>query len=144
MTPIERVAILLIAAATLAALVALVRWWTERRLRRLQAVSADTLLRSLAVEPDGRPIVVAFSAPGCAVCRTAQRPALQVLQSKSSHDPRVIAVDVSQQPSAAEAFGVLTVPSTVVLTPRGQVLTANHGFAAADILLKQVNLAATS
>jgi thioredoxin-like negative regulator of GroEL len=143
MTAIERIAILLIAAATLAALVALVRWWTGRRLRRLQAVSADTLLRSLAVEPDGRPIVVAFSAPGCAVCRTAQRPALQVLQSKSSHDPRVIAVDVSQQPSAAEAFGVLTVPSTVVLTPRGQVLTANHGFAAADVLLEQVNLAST-
>jgi len=143
MTSIERIVLLLIIAATFAALVVIVRWWTRRRLRALQEVSADTLLRSLAVEPDGRPIVVAFSAPGCAVCRTAQRPALQALQSKSSHDPRVIAVDISQQPSAAATFGVLTVPSTVVLTPRGQVLTANHGFAAADVLLEQVRLAAT-
>ena len=135
---------LLLVAAMLAALVIAARWWTRRRLRALQKVSADTLLHSLAVEPDGRPIVVAFSAPGCAVCRTAQRPALQALQSKSSHDPRVIAIDISQQPSAATTFGILTVPSTVVLTPRGQVLTANHGFAAADVLLDQVNLAVQS
>lgn len=142
MNALERAVLLLVVAGLLAALIAIVRWWTQRRLRALREVSADTLLRSLAVEPDGRPIVVAFSAPGCAVCRTAQRPALQTLQGKSSHDPRVITIDVSQQPEAAATFGVLTVPSTVVLTPRGQVLTANHGFAAADVLLEQVTLAA--
>ncbi|HEX5418058.1 MAG TPA: thioredoxin family protein [Chloroflexota bacterium] len=141
MNVLERVALLLLVAVAVAVVVALAGWVARRRLRTLQEVSPDTLLRSLAVEPDGRPIVVAFSAPGCAVCRTAQRPALQALQRTSSHDPRVISIDLSQQPAAASTFGVLTVPSTVVLTPRGRVLTANHGFAPADLLLEQVNLA---
>lgn len=142
MTPYERVVILIVLAVVLAVLIAGTRWWLRRRLRTLRRASASAVLETLAVTPDERPIVVAFSSPGCAVCRTAQRPALRVLQEISPEQPRVISIDVSLSPRVAEVFGVLTVPSTVVLTPRGQVLTANHGFAEAETLREQVRLAA--
>lgn len=142
MTPLDRIVVLIALALVVAAVIAAVRAWNRARLRQLQGVSAETFWDALGVESDGRPVVVAFSSPGCAVCRTAQRPALRALREKSAHDPRVVAVDVSERPDLASTFGVLTVPSTVVLSPRGRVVTANHGFAPAGLLTEQVGRAA--
>ena len=122
------------------ALVAASRLLAGRRLEGVRLLSSESLWEVLGTGPDGRPTVVAFSAPGCAACRTAQKPALTALQERAGNGVRVIEVDVVEQPRVARVFGVLTVPSTAVLDPSGAVLAANQGFATADRLATQVGL----
>ena len=54
---------------------------------------------------------------------------------------RVVSVDAARQPAVAKAFGILTVPSTVVLGSTGLVLAINHGFAPSDRLSAQLSAA---
>ena len=53
----------------------------------------------------------------------------------------MIHVDAADRPEVASTFGVLTVPATVVLDRRGRVAAANQGFATADQLALQLQLA---
>jgi thiol-disulfide isomerase/thioredoxin len=138
----ERVLILL-GFVVLIALIALVaRGIAARRLSRLRAAGGEQLWAALGLQPDGRAAVVAFSSPSCAACRTAQVPALRALEAQLGPNAvRIVTVDLADRPEAASAFGVLTVPSTVVLAPSGDVLAANNGFAPADRLVEQVTAA---
>ncbi|HXM56459.1 MAG TPA: thioredoxin family protein [Candidatus Dormibacteraeota bacterium] len=118
------------------------RLLARRRLRQVQAMPSTALWDALAEMPDGRPTVVAFSTPGCAACYTAQRPALTVLERRSEGRVRVLYVDAAERPETASAFGVMTVPATVVLGPEGSVVAANQGFATTEKLAEQVGLSA--
>lgn len=133
----------LIAAAVAVAVGALVvggRLLASRRVRRLRGLTPGTLWRTLDVEPDERPMIVAFSTPGCAACHTAQKPALAALEERAPGAVRVIHVDAAARPEVARAFGVMTVPATVVLDARGAVVAANQGFATTERLAEQVGL----
>ncbi|HTD76601.1 MAG TPA: thioredoxin family protein, partial [Chloroflexota bacterium] len=104
--------------------------------------SAAPLWEALGETPDGRRAVVAFSTPSCAACHTAQAPAIQVAEQQlGASSVRVIRVDASRQPEVARAFGVLTVPSTVVLEPAGRVVAVNQGFAPSRRLIEQLQSA---
>jgi thioredoxin-like negative regulator of GroEL len=54
---------------------------------------------------------------------------------------RVIRIDASRQPHVARAFGVVTVPSTVILEPAGRVVAINQGFAPSTRLIEQLQSA---
>ncbi len=123
-------------AALVAALVLGGRLAARRRLARLRRVRPGVLWTVMGTEPDGRPAVVAFSTPSCAACAT-QRVALAALEERSRGRVRVLRVDAAERPEVARAFGVLTVPATVVLDTRGAVLAANQGFATAEMLARQ-------
>jgi thiol-disulfide isomerase/thioredoxin len=139
----ERVLLLLAVAALVFAAIVLVRAIASVRRRRLLQDSPEPLWDSLGMQPDGRPTLVAFSTPSCAACHTAQAPAVQLVQaSLGSAKLRVVSIDAASQPLVAKTFGIMTVPSTVVLAPSGQVLAINHGFTASEKLSRQ--LAATS
>jgi thioredoxin-like negative regulator of GroEL len=134
----ERLLLLGVAIALLACLVIAARWRARRVAERVKAADAESLWQTLGVQPDGRPTIVAFSTPSCAACHTAQLPALAHLQRRTGeHALRVLQVDAADQPHVARAFGVLTVPSTVVLSAEGGVLAVNNGFATADRLAAQ-------
>jgi len=135
-----RALILGVLVTTVTALVLSGRLLARHRFARLRSAGRDALWESLGTLPDGRPTVVAFSTPSCAACWTAQKPALAALQERVRDGVRVIAVDAAQQPRVARAFGVLTVPATVVLDQSGGVLAANQGFATADRLAAQLHL----
>lgn len=90
----------------------------------------------------GHPVVVAFTSPDCAACQTAQGPALQELIVRLGRRIDVQEVDVLATRDMARAFGIFTVPSTVVLDARGSVVGLNVGFASADRLLAQLRVAA--
>jgi thioredoxin-like negative regulator of GroEL len=129
-----------IVAVALATIV--VRWWVRDRDRRREAAPSDALWDALEARPDGRPTIVAFSTPSCAVCKSAQAPALNALVDRlGPRSVRVIQVDAAERPHVAAAFGILTVPTTVVLANNGQVATTNNGFAPLDRLAQQVQLA---
>lgn len=136
----ERVLILAGLAALVFALLVSGRLLAGRSWQRLRNLSPEMLWDALGSGPDGRPSVVAFSTPGCAACWTAQKPALAALQERAPGRVRVIEIDAAEQPEVARAFGVLTVPATVVLGESGKLLAANQGFATADALAAQLGL----
>ena len=130
---------LLVLAVTVAVL--LVRCWNARRSRAL-ATTGTPMWAALGERPDGRRALVAFSTPSCAACRAAQAPAIAVAEARLGPAlVRVIRVDASRQPAVARAFGVLTVPSTVVLEPAGRVVAINQGFAPSGRLIEQLQRA---
>jgi len=137
---LQRALILGVLVMTVTALVLSGRLLAWHRFERLRAAGRDALWESLGTVPDGRPTVVAFSTPGCAACWTAQKPALAALEVRARNRVRVIAVDAVEQPEVARAFGVMTVPATVVLDQSGGVLAASQGFATTDQLAAQLRL----
>lgn len=87
---------------------------------------------------DGRPTVLFFTADYCTVCHYRQRPALDVLTAELDGGLRVVEVDAADDRTLARRFGVLTLPSTVVLAPDGRVSAVNYGFAPSDQLRAQL------
>jgi thiol-disulfide isomerase/thioredoxin len=137
----ERFALVLILGIVVALAVVLIRLWNARRARTLLAGAPDW--DALGVQPDGRRTVIAFSTPSCAACHKAQAPAIDLARKQLGDDAvRVIRVDASKQPEAARAFGILTVPSTVVLAAGGHTVVAvNQGFAPSARLVQQLRSA---
>lgn len=134
----ERVLVLAAVVVLMGALVVGGRLLAARRLRTLRSQGAGRLWDALRAEPDGRPAVVAFSTPSCAACHTAQRPALMALEERTGGRVRIVHVNAAERPRVARAFGVMTVPATVVLDAAGMVLAANQGFATTETLAEQV------
>src|SRR5713226_804405 len=116
MLPDRLLALTLVAAVLAAVWVGLT--WRSRRFRRRTA--ADLLA-------DGRPLVLAFSTPECVPCKTIQKPALEELQRRHRGRVDVREVDALAQPALAARFGILTVPSTVVVGEGGAIVAINHG-----------------
>ena len=135
----ERLLIVALFAAAIALGLAATRTWTGRRTLRLQAVPGSTLLTALGAQPDGRRTLVTFSTPSCAACHTAQAPAVSKVQDLLDETQlRVVRVDAASRPELARTFGVLTVPSTVILDKSGKVAAVNHGFAPSQRLVQQL------
>ena len=86
----------------------------------------------------GRPAILYFTAPGCGPCETIQRPALVELEALSNGRVQIIEVDATQQPRLADAWGVLTVPTTFIIDSRGQPRGVNHGVARVKKLASQL------
>ena len=130
----ERLLVLALVAAGLA-LVWLALRWRSARYRR---PNARDLLTHLAVRRP--PLVLAFTTPECVPCRTMQRPALEELQRRYPGRLEVREVDATVTPEIAERFGLMTVPSTVLIDGRGRVLAINHGLARWPKLAGQLSL----
>jgi thiol-disulfide isomerase/thioredoxin len=138
----ERVVVVAILAVAVAVAIVLVRAYNVRKLSDLKQAAPSW--EALGVQPDGRKTLVAFSTPSCAACRTAQAPAIDVARARlgGGDAVRVIKVDASKQPNAARAFGILTVPATVVLAAGGdRIVAINQGFAPSGRLLEQLQQA---
>ena len=136
---VGRAAILIGIALAVAVGVGIVRAVSRRRLQRLQRNNLAPLWSALGERPDGRPALVVFSTPGCTVCRTTQRPAVDAVAAEFGSGVRVLSVDMAERPSVGRAFNVLTAPTTVVLDGNGRIRTINHGFAPADTLAAQIS-----
>jgi thiol-disulfide isomerase/thioredoxin len=136
---IERVVLIALVGAGIVFGIALARALARHRLRRLAAQPGGALLERLGTSVDGRATLVAFSTPSCAACHTAQAPAVaRVEQEVGASRLRVVHVDAAHQPDVASAFGIMTVPSTVLLDPAGRVTAVNHGFASSRQLARQL------
>jgi len=140
---LERLGLLLALAALIALAVLAVRVRSSRQRRQLLATSnLAPFWDSLGEAPDGRPTLVTFSTPSCAACHSAQAPAVSAVEQRlGAAEVRVIRVDAARRPEVARAFGVQTVPSTVVLAPAGRVVAINQGFAPSGRLVEQLQRA---
>jgi thiol-disulfide isomerase/thioredoxin len=91
-----------------------------------------------SVQP-GTPVLLYFTTPTCAPCKTIQRPAIQKLQQQVGERLQVVEIDASARPEVASQWGVLSVPTTFIIDNQGRPRHVNHGVATADKLLKQVH-----
>ena len=115
-----------------------VGWIVFNRLsvrRVAQRAPADPLLATLQ---DGVPAIVYFTTPFCEPCRTLQKPALNALQRELGPSIQVIQVDASEQPDAADRWGVFSAPTTFVLDGEHKPRQVNRGVASVETLKKQL------
>ena len=85
----------------------------------------------------GVPVLLYFTTPTCAPCKTVQRPAIQRLQERIGEHLEVVEVDASSQPEIASQWGVLSVPTTFIIDAQGNPRYVNHGVAPLDKLQRQ-------
>ncbi len=88
----------------------------------------------------GFPVVLAFSTQDCTPCKTIQKPALDELLGRFPGRVTVRDVDASAEPGLARRFGILTVPSTVVIGESGEVVAINQGPTGWEKLATQLRL----
>ena len=130
----ERVVILAMGVAAALVVYALWRLWQRRRLSALRAVTAP--IHVPADVAGGKPTVLYFTTTECAQCRLQQTPILTQLQNKV--DVAVHKLDAIEQEALARVYGIMTVPTTVVLDPQLRPIAINHGVAPLGKLQGQV------
>lgn len=119
---IERVLILLALVGAALLVWRLLHRWSLGRLQ--QTAPRDPLLAGVR---HGTPVIVYFTAPFCAPCRTIQKPAIERLQQELGEALQVIHVDASQDEEAAARWGVFSLPTTVILDQHHHVRHVNRG-----------------
>ena len=130
----ERVVILAMGVAAALVVYALWRLWQRQRLATLRAVTAP--IHVPAGVAGGKPTVLYFTTAECAQCRLQQTPILTQLQNKV--DVAVHKLDAIEQEALARVYGIMTVPTTVVLDPQLRPIAINHGVAPLGKLQGQV------
>lgn len=109
---------------------------TRRNLRKVAALSQDPILSGLSHE---LPTIVYFTTPNCIPCKTQQQPALRKLGEMLP--VQVVQIDATEDPEAAERWGVMTAPTTFILDKEWQAKAVNYGVADESKLYQQVNAA---
>jgi len=94
----------------------------------------------LVARDGGFPVVLAFSTADCIPCKTVQKPALDELRGRFSGQVQVREVDATIDPALAKRFGILTVPSTVVIGAQGAIVAVNQGPVGWEKLAGQLGL----
>jgi thiol-disulfide isomerase/thioredoxin len=114
-------------------------FFSTRQIRHATALARlDPLLSG--IQP-GIATILYFTTPMCAPCKTRQAPALDRLQRELGAAIQIIRVDATEQPEAAQRWGVLSVPTTFVIAGNGTTLAVNHGVAETDKLRQQLQVA---
>jgi thioredoxin-like negative regulator of GroEL len=122
------IAIVAIAAVGFAVQIGVARWRRRR-------------LGSLALAATKLPRLITFSSSGCTQCRT-QRRILDAVVSEWCGGVDIAYVDAADEPDLARTFGVIVVPTTVVVAASGRIIGVNGGLADAHRLLRQLSEAA--
>jgi thiol-disulfide isomerase/thioredoxin len=120
------------------AVVALWRLYQRRHLAALNRLPGPDCLADLGLRPV--PAVLYFTTATCGQCRLRQTPILRQLEAEWGDAVHVCTIDAVAYEALARHFGIVTVPSTVVLDVHRRVVAINHGLAEASKLRDQVGL----
>jgi thioredoxin 1 len=113
------------------------RAWTMWR-NHQAAMQSPRELAAIGLPADGQPVIIGFTGEYCAPCRTYQHPALEKLRQQFCETLHIQEVDALAHAELAQRYGVLTVPTTVVLDGARKVIAINYGVASAEKLRQQV------
>jgi thiol-disulfide isomerase/thioredoxin len=109
-------------------------WMLSQRL----LVRARNNLFNLFPTPPNKPVIVYFTTPDCAPCKTIQRPALHQVSKLMGENLEVVEIDATERPDLAKTWGVLSVPTTFLLDARGVAKYVNHGVTRVEKLMEQI------
>jgi thiol-disulfide isomerase/thioredoxin len=113
---------------------ALAYWLINQRL----LIRARNNIFALVDKLPDKPVLVYFTTPDCAPCKTVQRPAIDRVSNLLDGKLEVIEINAYEQPDLAKTWGVMSVPTTFVLDARGEARYVNNGVARAEKLLEQI------
>lgn len=99
---------------------------------------AQRQVLSLVGTLPNKPMIVYFTTPDCAPCKTVQRPALSKLLTLTGDSVEVIEIDATQRPDLAKQWGVMSVPTTFLLDARGEARYVNNGVTRVEKLMEQL------
>ncbi len=125
----------------LAPLIALVAIGGVAVVLRIQKGGQRELLGSVVETAGGRgelPSILYFTGESCTICHTAQRPALRSLAAGIDPGIAIREIDIAVEPELARRYRVMSLPTTIVLDPSGQVTDINVGFANGEVLRRQL------
>lgn len=109
-------------------------WLINQRLLVRARNNVFTLFNKLP----NKPVLVYFTTPDCAPCKTVQRPAIDQVSNLLGETLKVVEIDAYEQPDLARTWGVLSVPTTFVIDARGEARYVNNGVARVEKLLEQI------
>ncbi len=106
--------------------------------KRRQITVANRASRRLN-EPTNTPTIVYFWSDGCPVCKRAQRPILEeILTEYGKEHLALTAYNIDEAPNVAREWGVMTLPTTIVLDATGTIKHINNGFIVSENLRRQL------
>jgi len=109
-------------------------WLINQRLLTKARSNLFTLFNQLP----NKPVIVYFTTPDCAPCKTVQRPALSRVSQLLGDSLEVVEIDATQRPDLAKQWGVMSVPTTFLLDARGEARYVNNGVTRAEKLMEQL------
>jgi thiol-disulfide isomerase/thioredoxin len=109
-------------------------WLINQRL----LVRAKSNIFTLFNQLPNKPVIVYFTTPDCAPCKTVQRPALNRVTQLLGDSLEVVEIDATQRPDLAKRWGVMSVPTTFLLDARGEARYVNNGVTRAEKLMEQI------
>ena len=109
-------------------------WLINQRLLSRAKSNLNSLLSPLP----NKPVIVYFTTPDCAPCKTVQRPALEKLINLLGEKLHVVEIDATEHPDLAKTWGVMSVPTTFLLDSRGEARYVNNGVTRAEKLMEQL------
>lgn len=109
-------------------------WLLNQRLLSRARRNVFTLFNQLP----NKPVIVYFTTPDCAPCKTVQRPALNKVSKLLGDSLQVVEIDATQRPDLAKQWGVMSVPTTFLLDARGEARYVNNGVTRAEKLMEQI------
>ena len=109
-------------------------WLLNQRL----LVRAKSNIFTLFSQLPNKPVIVYFTTPDCAPCKTVQRPALSRVSQLLGDSLQVVEIDATERPDLAKQWGVMSVPTTFLLDARGEARYVNNGVTRAEKLMEQL------
>lgn len=133
---VERAGVVLLLAVATVVVALIVRARARTRTSAVEGLVLPAMLRSQFSA--AAPGIVYFYGPHCGSCR--QQAA--ILDQLARREPvTLLKLDAVEQAELAGAFGIATVPATVVVSPGGTVQTINLGLRSQNILEGQLRQA---
>ena len=105
--------------------------------QRLLIRARNNVLTLFSTLPN-KPVLVYFTTPDCAPCKTIQRPAISRISNLLGEELEVVEIDATERPDLAKVWGVMSVPTTFLLDASGEARYVNNGVARAEKLLEQI------
>ena len=105
--------------------------------QRLLMRARNNVFSIFAAFPN-KPVLVYFTTPTCAPCKTIQRPAIDKIAKLLGEKLHVVEIDATERPDLAKTWGVMSVPTTFLLDSRGEARYVNNGVARAEKLMEQI------
>lgn len=109
-------------------------WLANHRLLLRTRSNVNALLNPLP----NKPVIVYFTTPDCAPCKTVQRPALDALVALFGEKLQIVEIDAAERPDLAKTWGVMSVPTTFLLDSHGEARYVNNGVTRVEKLMEQL------